>query len=230
VFYTSLGHREEVWESSTYQDHVLGAIRWSLGLDQGDARPQSTALVPPRREQIDGFQPLFTGTDLKNWNKRDMEKTTPWKVENGMLIEKASESINDLVSEKPHTDFILRFDYMVAANGTSSMLLRGRYDVLDKIPAATVGAWQSVTLIDNLVSLTVNHQPIYVKRALSEVATEAPDSPSAEKSPIILQAGHGPVAYRNMRIRDLTAYDIRVMNGQTFSFKAAKSPKAKKTR
>ena len=30
VFYTALGHREEVWENSLYQQHVLGGIRWVL--------------------------------------------------------------------------------------------------------------------------------------------------------------------------------------------------------
>jgi len=32
VFYTSLGHREDVWTDSTYQAHVLGGIAWALGL------------------------------------------------------------------------------------------------------------------------------------------------------------------------------------------------------
>jgi type 1 glutamine amidotransferase len=41
VFYTALGHREEVWESEPYRQHILGAIRWSLGLAKGDARPQA---------------------------------------------------------------------------------------------------------------------------------------------------------------------------------------------
>jgi uncharacterized protein len=30
VFYTALGHREDVWESSLYQQHILGGIRWVL--------------------------------------------------------------------------------------------------------------------------------------------------------------------------------------------------------
>jgi uncharacterized protein len=30
VFYTALGHREDVWENSLYQQHVLGGIRWVL--------------------------------------------------------------------------------------------------------------------------------------------------------------------------------------------------------
>jgi type 1 glutamine amidotransferase len=41
VFYTSLGHREDVWESEPYQKHLLGGIKWALGLEPGDATPQA---------------------------------------------------------------------------------------------------------------------------------------------------------------------------------------------
>jgi len=56
VFYTSLGHREDVWDPSTpesfkrenskevaeaYQKHILGGIKWALGLEKGDAKPQA---------------------------------------------------------------------------------------------------------------------------------------------------------------------------------------------
>jgi type 1 glutamine amidotransferase len=54
VFYTSLGHREDVWDDDAnipnrlnppevaqrYQKHILGGIRWALGLAQGSAEPQ----------------------------------------------------------------------------------------------------------------------------------------------------------------------------------------------
>src|SRR5260221_8849631 len=55
VFYTSLGHREDVWDPNTpasfkrenskevseaYQKHILGGIKWALGLEEGDAKPQ----------------------------------------------------------------------------------------------------------------------------------------------------------------------------------------------
>lgn len=39
VFYTSLGHREDVWENKLYQDHILGGIKWALGLAPGEAAP-----------------------------------------------------------------------------------------------------------------------------------------------------------------------------------------------
>ena len=57
VFYTSLGHREDVWDpnwtdkngkrenskeiSAAYQKHILGGIQWALGLEKGDGKPQS---------------------------------------------------------------------------------------------------------------------------------------------------------------------------------------------
>jgi uncharacterized protein len=31
VFYTALGHREEVWQDARFQQHLLGALRWALG-------------------------------------------------------------------------------------------------------------------------------------------------------------------------------------------------------
>lgn len=54
VFYTSLGHREDMWDADpampgrknspeiakAYQKHVLEGIKWALGLAKGDATPQ----------------------------------------------------------------------------------------------------------------------------------------------------------------------------------------------
>jgi uncharacterized protein len=38
VFYTSLGHAEAVWENPVYQKHILGGIKWALGLEKSDVR------------------------------------------------------------------------------------------------------------------------------------------------------------------------------------------------
>jgi len=59
VFYTSLGHREDVWcptwkdgkgerknspqVAEAYQQHILGGIKWALGLEKGSAKPQMAA-------------------------------------------------------------------------------------------------------------------------------------------------------------------------------------------
>lgn len=63
VFYTSLGHREDVWDPTwkegtserknspeialTYQAHILGGIRWALGLAPGAAEPGNVKAKMP---------------------------------------------------------------------------------------------------------------------------------------------------------------------------------------
>ena len=56
VFYTSLGHREDVWDptwpdrknpkevAEAYQKHILAGIKWALGLEKMNAKPQKTAV------------------------------------------------------------------------------------------------------------------------------------------------------------------------------------------
>ena len=39
VMHMSLGHREDVWSNATYQDSLLGGIRWIMGLEVGDSSP-----------------------------------------------------------------------------------------------------------------------------------------------------------------------------------------------
>ena len=39
-FYTALGHRDDIWSTDpTFRAHVVGGIRWALGLEDGDATP-----------------------------------------------------------------------------------------------------------------------------------------------------------------------------------------------
>lgn len=38
-FYTSLGHRKEVWKDPRFQQHLLGGLKWAVGLAPGDATP-----------------------------------------------------------------------------------------------------------------------------------------------------------------------------------------------
>ena len=39
VFYTSLGHKKEVWEDERFQKHLVGGLKWAMGLAPGDATP-----------------------------------------------------------------------------------------------------------------------------------------------------------------------------------------------
>ena len=39
VFYTELGHRDEVWQDPIYQAHITGGLRFALGLAKGSTKP-----------------------------------------------------------------------------------------------------------------------------------------------------------------------------------------------
>jgi type 1 glutamine amidotransferase len=41
TFYTSLGHRKEVWKDPRYQEHLLGGLKWAMKLADGDATPSA---------------------------------------------------------------------------------------------------------------------------------------------------------------------------------------------
>ena len=73
VFVTSLGHREDLWETKEYQKHILGGICWALGLENGGSPPAN-----PSVPRTSGWIPLFDGKTLSGW-------TAPegggWKVE-----------------------------------------------------------------------------------------------------------------------------------------------------
>jgi type 1 glutamine amidotransferase len=40
VFYCSLGHREEVWNRPDMQKMWTEAVKWAMGMTQGDATPR----------------------------------------------------------------------------------------------------------------------------------------------------------------------------------------------
>jgi len=40
-FYTSLGHRKEVWKDPKYQEHLIGGLKWAMGELEGAATPSA---------------------------------------------------------------------------------------------------------------------------------------------------------------------------------------------
>jgi len=41
AFYTSLGHRKEVWSDPRFQEHLLGGLKWATNQAPGDASPSA---------------------------------------------------------------------------------------------------------------------------------------------------------------------------------------------
>jgi type 1 glutamine amidotransferase len=46
VFYTAMGHREDVWTNPTFQSILIGGVRWALGEVEADVTPNLEAAAP----------------------------------------------------------------------------------------------------------------------------------------------------------------------------------------
>ena len=51
VFYTSMGHREDVWENAIFQDLLLGGLSWSLGNVEADM-PANLEKAAPKANEL----------------------------------------------------------------------------------------------------------------------------------------------------------------------------------
>jgi type 1 glutamine amidotransferase len=228
VFYTSLGHREDVWENERYQKHILGGIKWALGLEPGDATPQKTALDVAAAE---GFRPLFNGKDLTGWKLRRADGHPSWTVKDGVLVNTVNQGEHgtDLVTEEKFWNFTARYEYRIPPGSNSGFYLRGRHEIqilddyevgkptpggngaiyqhmpVSKFVSKKPGEWQKAeaTMIGNKVTVILNgvkvHDNVEVNRATgSEIDTNV-----TEPGPIFLQGDHGTISFRNMVIKVL---------------------------
>jgi type 1 glutamine amidotransferase len=50
VFYTSLGHREDVWSSKIFEQILLGGLSWALGRLPADITPNLDQVAPQANE------------------------------------------------------------------------------------------------------------------------------------------------------------------------------------
>lgn len=231
MFYTSLGHREDVWESAPYQEHIMGGIKWALGLVKADATPQDTSYKVEKAEAKDGFKALFNGKDLSGWKLRNANGTPSWSAQNGMLVNtiKKGEHGTDLVSEEKFRDFTVRYEYLVPKNSNSGFYLRGRHELQilgdfekkeaqmggngglysirppDQFVSRPYGEWQEVeaTLKGNRLTVILNGVKIHDNVEVNKATGGELDANLDQPGPFMLQGDHGAVAFRNIRVKPL---------------------------
>jgi uncharacterized protein len=231
VFYTSLGHREDVWLSDAYQDHVLGAIKWALGVEKASVEPQEHEYELSREEKKEGFKPLFNGEDLKGWKYRNPNGNKSWSAQNGMLVNVAAkdQAGTDLITEDKYRDFIVRYEYQVPKGSNSGLYLRGRHELQitddgdrketapgsngglyntkggSTLASRPAGQWQEVEakMVGNKVTVFLNGVKIHDNVEASKATGGELDANLDKPGPIMLQGDHGAVAFRNIRIKKL---------------------------
>jgi len=173
-----------------------------------------------------GFKPLLNGKDLSGWHLRHENGKNGWTVTpEGVLSNRPPSS--DLVSDKEYLNFEIRYEYRALAN--SGVGLRGRYEIqidesFGKPPAKDgngavysqlppsqnvskpKGEWQTIdaTLVGDRI--TVLHNGVKTVdnfRLTMPTGIQYGDKLTHEAGPIILQGDHGPVDFRNIRIKEL---------------------------
>ncbi len=229
VFYTELGHREDVWESEPYQKMILGGIEWATGLKFADATPQCTQPHLSAEEVRAGFIPMFNGENLDGWKLRRTEGKRSWSAQDGMLVNvlEKGEHGTDLISEDKFRDFTVRYEYMVPKGANSGFYLRGRYEIqifddydskkaqlggngaiynvkaVSEFASKPAGEWQQVeaTIRGNRITVFLNGVKIHDNVEVTHATGSEIDQNLGAPGPILLQGDHGAVAFRNIRIK-----------------------------
>lgn len=170
---------------------------------------------------------LFNGEDLTGWRMRHSDRDHTWSIHDGIL-DNLNQGV-DIITEQEFGDFELHIEYLVPEDSNSGIYLRGRYElqIIDSLgktysyPAENgalynqkrvdveaskpAGEWQTLeaTLKGMVLTVILNGAKIH-----DNVTIEGPtgghladDNPP--KGPIMLQGDHGPVQFRNIRIREL---------------------------
>ena len=225
VFYTALGHEDAVWASEPFQRHLLGGIKWALEMEA------SPGYVLATNEVAEGFRPLFDGVSLAGWKLRHADGKQSWSAQNGLLVNdvKAHGDGTDLVSIEKFRDFTVRYEYKIPKDSNSGFYLRGRHEIqiLDdydvgkptkggngaiyntwpvaKFVSRKPGEWQTVeaTIQGNRVTVILNGVKVHDNVLVDKPTGGELDANVNEPGPILLQADHGAVTFRNLRIKTL---------------------------
>lgn len=233
VFYTSLGHRPELWSSPAYLGLVLGGIDWAIrGPDFSATAPKDARVV-------------FDGKSLDGFTTRD-GKAASWKLVDGAVEVNGG---GDVVSKATFGDALIHVEFRspdMGANahgqerGNSGVYLHGRYEiqVLDsyglapelgdcgaiygkKVPEVNAcrkpNEWQSYDIrftaprfdaqskkvANARVTVWQNGIPIHKDVEIDGPTGGALGQAETATGPLLLQDHGNPVRYRNVWIQPL---------------------------
>lgn len=127
MFYTALGHREDVWTNPVFQEHLLGGIEWAIGGE--------SVSVPAPAEAVQLLD-ASRGHALAGWKHRD-GSAAAWKAGDGHM-EVVKGTGNLFTRAQIGGDFLLHVEFQVpptpAGNrwqdrGNSGVYVHSRYEV-----------------------------------------------------------------------------------------------------
>jgi hypothetical protein len=176
-----------------------------------------------------GFAPLCSDANLTGWKYLSPHRPK-WEFKDGVMKNVAGNS-SDVLTEKEFGDFELRCEFLLPVEGgrNSGIYLRERYEIqilddfgkppanngngslyrrkaADKNASRKLGEWQSldIILVGDKLTIWLNGQKIHDRVSVSGGGTGSRSNlPDAPKGRILLQGTHGPILFRNLRIREL---------------------------
>ena len=176
--------------------------------------------------QRDLWIALFNGKDLTGWHLRVPTAHNGWSVDHGLLVNQTPST--DLVSDQKFQDFEIHYEYMYPPGSNSGVYLRGRYEIqiqddYGKAPESHIngaiyglvtprsnptkpaGQWQTVDarIKGNQATVVLNGVHIINHAPLAHPTGGALDDQVGEPGPIMLQGDHGPITFRNLRVRPI---------------------------
>ena len=125
VFYTSLGHRTDVWTNPVYQKHLGAGILWALGIEgyEGNA-------APGRPKPSNDFVELFDGKTLSGWKSLHDGK---WEIVDGGIL-RGTGGQGHIFSPKRYKNFHYIAEARVFANSNSGMYFRSQMEERQRWP------------------------------------------------------------------------------------------------
>ena len=130
VFYTALGHNEEVWKDPAFQKHLVEGILWTLKVEPKGTHPLSIGHKKPG-----GWVPLFDGKTLAfgtDWETSGDPAVTRkhWTVQPGGILQGDSRNLPGTESshlyyiKKKFKNFEYKADVNINRDGNSGMYFR----------------------------------------------------------------------------------------------------------
>ncbi|MCC5827967.1 MAG: ThuA domain-containing protein [Phycisphaeraceae bacterium] len=130
VFYTALGHRDEIFWNPQVLAHLLAGIQYAAGDLEADATPSNPPEEPERphntlskEEKEAGWKLLFDGQSTEHWRGFHRQALPDgWQAVDGTLARVARGG--DIVTVEQFDHFDLKLDWKVSPRGNSGIFFR----------------------------------------------------------------------------------------------------------
>ena len=176
VWYTAMGHREDVWTNPIFQKILVGGIKWALGEASANLTPNIQAAAPGANvnpsyvepkpaamalntltdaEKTAGWRLLWDGKTAEGWRSAKSEDFPDrgWSMKNGLLTvheHGGEESVagGDIITRQRFADFEMRADFKITpgANSGIKIFVQPSLSPIDKLTGKPVGTGSAIGL------------------------------------------------------------------------------------